>query len=211
MSEGPRRVGRVPVGNLIAKIRDAEAVQSLSASDADRGRPNINARLATRGPPRNPHGRGDATFRLRLLVVVVKVSLRSLKWINVGWWDEFGQPVGSDPDLPRAVVDQPMMMFTQQHPVGQIGVTTVKPRNYVMPVAPPRWPITARKRAAPIPQDQRPAQRTREQAPLATQVQDFAGGGEDRRDDHCVAGQPAGCGRGQLFTGVQGGNAELLA
>ena len=74
------------------------------------------------------------------------------------------------------------------------------------------WPIplTARKRAAAVSEDQGPAQRSVDQPPGPADVQHLAVAAQHRRDDHSVAGQPADRGRGEQIPGIQQPGTDLI-
>jgi hypothetical protein len=75
----------------------------------------------------------------------------------------------------------------QQNHVAQFGRPAVSPVADVVTLAVPRWAMTAREGTAAVAQLQRAAERCRDQAALASQVEKFALGAEDRGDEHAVA------------------------
>ena len=88
------------------------------------------------------------------LASVVGVAAGLLLRVDVGGWDEFGEAVGGDPDLPLAVVDDAVMMSTQEDGVVEVGGSVVEPAAYVMAGAPPAGTIAGRKGAAAVAEDQ---------------------------------------------------------
>src|SRR5262249_25163600 len=70
--------------------------------------------------------------------------------VDVGGWDEFGSSIRSEPNLPVAVVNQPMMVPAQGDGVVQIRRAAVYPGDDVVNVRPPWWSVAAGERAAAI-------------------------------------------------------------
>jgi hypothetical protein len=128
-------------------------------------------------------GRRSVARLFAAAVMAVVVVAPGLSFgVHIGGWDELGKPIGGvDPDLPTAVVDQPVMMSTEENRVVQRGMTAVGPMLDMVPVAPSWWSVTSRMGAAPVAENQRPPQRTGEQAPLPADVENLPRAAEDGR------------------------------
>jgi hypothetical protein len=62
--------------------------------------------------------------------------------------DDLGEPVGGDPDLPLAVVDEPVVAAAEQGPVVQVGLPADRPGGDV--VGPGGRPVAAGEHAAAV-------------------------------------------------------------
>ena len=113
--------------------------------------------------------------------------------------------------MPVAVLDQPVVVAAEQHPVGQGGGSAGRPWPDVVGFAPARRPVAAGEGAAAVAQDERPAQRSGEQPPGPADVEDLAAAAEHRRDDGGVAGEPAGGAGGDRGAVVEGRAAQAVA
>jgi len=58
-------------------------------------------------------------------------------FVEEAWWQEFGQAVGGDADLPPGTMQQPVMQRTQQHQVAQVRGTAISPVADVVTVGMP--------------------------------------------------------------------------
>jgi hypothetical protein len=57
-------------------------------------------------------------------------------WVDPGWWDELGQPVGTESHLPFSVVDDGVVALAQQRQVGQARGAAISPMNDMVANAP---------------------------------------------------------------------------
>jgi len=142
--------------------------------------------------------------RTCLLALVVGVAAWAAGRIEVFRWKEFGVAVGGvDAYLPLVVVDDAVVVAAEQNGVGEFSGPAVGPVADVVSVAPAGGSVAAGEGAASVAQDEGSADGAGEQASLPTQVEDLSLAAQHGRQDSGVAGQPTGCGRGELPAVVQ--------
>ena len=108
-----------------------------------------------------------------------------------GWWQEFGhRVVGIDADLPGGVVDDAVMVATQEHEVVEFRLAAVCPVSDVVGVAHHRGSSAAGERAVLVAQDQGDPDRGGDESLGAADVEDAAVGTQDAGDHVGVAGHP---------------------
>ncbi len=112
-------------------------------------------------------------------------------------WDEPGY-AGGHVDRPLGVVDLIMMGATQHHQVVDVGGAAVLPLDHVVHLAPTRWSITPRMRAATVAGGDRAPDPDRDDAAGPTHIQRLTGLAQHHRDDLGITGQTAQLGRGEL-------------
>lgn len=81
---------------------------------------------------------------------VVGVSAGCLLPVDVGGWEEFGESVGGDADLPVVSVDEPVVVATQQCRIVQGRNAAVGPVFDVVPVAPAGRAVAAGEGASAV-------------------------------------------------------------
>jgi hypothetical protein len=59
--------------------------------------------------------------------------------VDPGWWQEFGESVVADADLPAAVVDDSMVMAAEQDQVVHVSGFAIGPVDDVVPYSVPLW------------------------------------------------------------------------
>jgi hypothetical protein len=90
--------------------------------------------------------------RASVVLVAARVAVR----IEPGGWQEFGQPVSGEADLPSVVVDLPVVVPAEQHRVVEVGPAAVCPMVDVVGVAPAGRAVAAGEGAATVAQDESP-------------------------------------------------------
>ena len=102
--------------------------------------------------------------------------------VDPAGWGEDREPSSAEVHAPAVVVDDPVMLGAEQHQVVQGGRAALGPVPDVVGVAPAGWAAAAGERAAAVAHDQRPPQRGRDDPGAAADVEQRAGGVDDRGD-----------------------------
>ena len=71
--------------------------------------------------------------------------------VDERWWEEFGEAVGGDADVPAGAVQESVVVGAHQDQVGEVGGAAVCPVPDVVTLAVPWWPMAARERTTPVP------------------------------------------------------------
>ncbi len=125
--------------------------------------------------------------------------------VDAGWWDDFGDAVGGEGQVPFALVDEVVVEAAQEASVVEVGRAAAAPGDPMMCLTPGGGSFTAGEDAALIAGHERDALVAVEQATARAEVEDAGVTREHHRQDAGVARQPAGLTDGDRTAGVQGG------
>ncbi len=133
------------------------------------------------------------------------VADRSSLGVDPGWWDDFGDAVRCEGEVPFALMDEVVVEAAQQAAVVDVGRATLAPRDPVMCLGPGGWPFAAGEDTALVPGGECEALVAVEQSPAGAEVEDLRLTRQDDGEEAGVAGQPPGLTDGDRAAGVQDG------